>query len=270
MTRPQGPVPSLKEGKYSQSLERGLAVLRVFTPERPVMGIAEIADELGMSRSTTHRYVISLVALRFLEQGASRKYRLGLRVADLGMSVLNSTGLRESRVHLEELWRRTSLTASIAVLDEADIVYVDRARSNSRAESSLGLSPRTGTRLPARCTALGKVLLAHLPEARLREVLQEITFDPRTPKTILTKTALVNALAETREQGFAVNDEECAVAEVAIAVPVRLGSGEVVAAVGVAARSATMSLDRLVREHVPLATSTALSLTPSPSYGRDF
>jgi len=96
--------PMLREARFSRSLERGLAILGCFTPEEPVLGIAEIADELGMSRSTTHRYVITLVALGYLEQGASRKYRLGLRVTDLGMSALNSTGLREhSRPYLEEL-----------------------------------------------------------------------------------------------------------------------------------------------------------------------
>ena len=88
---PAWSIPGLREPRYSQSLERGLAILACFTAKRPVLGIADIADELGMSRSTTHRYVITLVALGYLEQGASRKYRLGLRVTDLGMSALNST-----------------------------------------------------------------------------------------------------------------------------------------------------------------------------------
>lgn len=83
--------PGLHDPRYSQALERGLAILDVFTPERPVLGIADIADELGMSRSTTHRYVITLVALGYLEQGASRKYRLGLRVTNPGMSALRAT-----------------------------------------------------------------------------------------------------------------------------------------------------------------------------------
>ena len=103
-SEPAWSIPSLREPRYSQSLERGLAILSCFTAKRPVLGIADIADELGMSRSTTHRYVITLVALGYLEQGASRKYRLGLRVTDLGMSALNSTGLREhAHPYLEEL-----------------------------------------------------------------------------------------------------------------------------------------------------------------------
>src|SRR5260370_7956521 len=129
-TDPAWSIPSLREPRYSQSLERGLAILSCFTPKRPVLGIADIADELGMSRSTTHRYVITLLALGYLEQGASRKYRLGLRVTDLGMSALNSTGLREhAHPYLEELRQRSSYTVSLAVLDGPEILYVDRPRS---------------------------------------------------------------------------------------------------------------------------------------------
>ena len=76
-------VPSLREPRFSQSLERGLAILSCFSGERPIRGIADLADELGMSRSTTHRYVVTLVALGYLEQDAQRKYRLGLRVTTL-------------------------------------------------------------------------------------------------------------------------------------------------------------------------------------------
>src|SRR5262249_24881276 len=152
--------------------ERGLAILGCFTPSRPVLGIADIADELGMSRSTTHRYVITLVALGYLEQGASRNYRLGLRVTDLGMGALNSTGLKEhARPYLEELRQRTSYTAALTVLDGTDALYVDRLRSFRRSlgQSELDLQP--GSRVPLYCTAAGKVLLAYLPEAQERELL---------------------------------------------------------------------------------------------------
>src|SRR3984885_3085831 len=136
--------PGLREPRYSQSLERGLAILGCFTPKRPVLGIADIADELGMSRSTTHRYVITLVALGYLKQGASRKYRLGLRVTDLGMSALNSTGLREhAHPYLEELRQRPSYTPSLGVLDSTDVLFVDRVRSFRRGKNSVELNLHT-------------------------------------------------------------------------------------------------------------------------------
>ena len=109
-----------------------------------MLGIADIADELGMSRSTTHRYVITLTALGYLKQDRSRKYLLGLHVTDLGMSALNSTGLGEhSHPYLEELRQRTSYTANLSVLDGSEILYLDRARSFSHAQNKidLGLHP---------------------------------------------------------------------------------------------------------------------------------
>src|SRR5271168_4169268 len=162
---PAWSIPSLREPRYSQSLERGLAILGCFTPKRPVLGIADIADELGMSRSTTHRYVITLVALGYLEQGASRKYRLGLRVTDLGMSALNSTGLREhAHPYLEELRQRTSYTTSLGVLDGVEVLYVDRVRSFRRGQGNIDLNLHAGSRLPAYATSMGKLLIAYLPE----------------------------------------------------------------------------------------------------------
>src|SRR5258708_3748222 len=144
---PAWSIPSLREPRYSQSLERGLAILSCFTARRPVLGIADIADELGMSRSTTHRYVITLLALGYLEQGASRKYRLGLRVTDLGMSALNSTGLPEhAHPYLEELRQRTSYTTSLGVLDGGEVLYVDRVRSYRRNQGSVDLNLHTGSR----------------------------------------------------------------------------------------------------------------------------
>src|SRR5581483_10820572 len=200
---PAWSIPSLREPRYSQSLERGLAILGCFTPSRPVLGIADIADELGMSRSTTHRYVITLVALGYLEQGASRKYRLGLRVTDLGMSALNSTGLREhARPYLEELRQRSSYTAGLGVLDGTEVLYVDRARSFRRGQNQTDLGLQAGSRVPSHATAMGKLLLAHLPDGQLRDTLAEIKPGKQGPKTITSKKKLKEELEKVRDAGF--------------------------------------------------------------------
>lgn len=157
-------VPSLREPRYSQSLERGLAILGCFTPERPILGIA---DELGMSRSTTHRYVITLVALGYMEQAASRKYRLGLRVTDLGMSALNSTGPREhAHPYLEELRQRTSYTVNLAVLDgDGDPVRGSRSELPTGADQN---RPRTRPWIPAARLLHGHGQAATRPPTRAR------------------------------------------------------------------------------------------------------
>jgi len=267
---PAWSIPSLREPRYSQSLERGLAILGCFTPKRPVLGIADIADDLGMSRSTTHRYVITLVALGYLEQGASRKYRLGLRVTDLGMSALNSTGLREhAHPYLEELRQRTSYTANIGVLDGADVVFVDRVRSFRRGQSSAELELRTGSRLPAYCTAMGKLLLADLPDPEQRELLASIKLAKHGPNTIASKRALRDELESIRESGLAVNDQELAPELYAIAAPVRNEAREVVAAVNLAAHSSMISLDELVDALSPHLVSTADRISARLGYRRD-
>lgn len=251
-------VHSVREPKYSQSLERGLAILGCFTSERPVLGIADIADELGMSRSTTHRYVITLVALGYLEQGASRKYRLGLRVTDLGMSALNSTGLREhSHPYLEELRQRTSYTVNLSVLDRSDIVYLDRARSFRQGQGLIDLGLSLGSRLPAYCTSMGKILLAHLPEDERRERLADVVLAKRAPNTITSKSALRRELEDVWEAGLAVNDEELVPELYSIGVPVRNDSREVIAAVNIAAHSSMISMKELLDALGPHLVSTA-------------
>jgi IclR family pca regulon transcriptional regulator len=267
---PAWSAPSLREPRYSQSLERGLAILTCFTPERPVLGIAEIADELGMRRPTTHRYVITLVALGYLEQGALRKYRLGLRVTGLGMSALNATGLREhAHPYLEELSQRTSCTVSLAVLDGAEIVYVDRVRSFRREQSKIDLGLAPGSRLPAYCTAMGKVLLANLPEDEQSELLASMKLTKRGPNTITSKKALRDELDEIREESFAVNDEELAPELYSIAAPVRNGAREVVAAVNLAADSSMIALAEFVDALSPHLVSTADRISARMGYRRD-
>ncbi len=268
---PYPSVPVLREPRYSQSLERGLAILGAFTPDRPVLGVAEIADELGMSRSTTHRYVITLVALGFMEQEkTSRRYRLGLRVTDLGMSALNSTGLREhSHPFLQELRHRTGFTSSLAILDGAEILYVDRARSLRREQSQIDLDLRVGSRLPAYCTALGKVLLAGMPEPEQSEVIAMIKLEQRGPHTITTMKALLTELDHVHEEGLAVNDEELSKGLVAIAAPVRDESREVVAAINLAAHTRMIALADLVDHLQPHLLATADQLSARLGYRRD-
>jgi IclR family pca regulon transcriptional regulator len=263
-------IPSLREPRYSQSLERGLAILGCFTPERPVLGIADIADELGMSRSTTHRYVITLVALGYIEQCASRKYRLSLRVTDLGMAVLNSTGLREhSHNYLEELRQRTSFTVNLSVLDGDEILYVDRARSFRRGQHEIDFNIRLGSRLPTYCTSMGKLLMAHLPEPQRRELLGEIKLAKRGPNTITNKKALRTELDEVLGAGFAVNNEELAPGLHSISAPVRNETREVIAAVNMAAHISMISLDELVDALRPHLVSTADRISSRLGYRRE-
>ena len=262
-------IPDLSEPRYSQSLERGLAILEAFTPERPVLGIADIADSLGMSRSTTHRYVTTLVALNYLEQGAKRKYRLGLRVTDLGMSALNATGLREhAHADLSELAHRAGYTTSLAVLDGEEIFYVDQAHGIRRRQRTGGLDLGPGSSLPAYCTALGKVLLAYLPERERQELLSSIALERRGPNTITSKSKLREELAQVLDEGFAVEDEELADGRIAIAAPVLNEASEIAAAIDMSAQTPGIALEELASGLGPHLISTADRISARLGYRR--
>jgi IclR family pca regulon transcriptional regulator len=263
-------VPRLREPRYSQSLERGLAILTCFTPQRPVMGIADIADELGMSRSTTHRYMITLVELGYLEQGGSRKYRLGLRVTDLGMSVLNSMSLREhARPDLEELRQETRFTVNLAILDGSEILYVDRMRGSRPGQSKIDFDLQAGSRLPASCTALGKLLLAYLPDAEQEALIASLKLAKGGPNAIASKKALKAELGQIAEEGLAVDDEELAAEVQAIAAPVRSSGGEVIAAVGLVGLRSMITVDELVVSLSPYLIATAARISARLGFRRD-
>jgi IclR family pca regulon transcriptional regulator len=270
LSRDPDQIPTLCEPRYSQSLERGLAILESFTPESPWQGIADIADPLGMSRSTTHRYVITLAALGLLVQGAGRKYRLSLRVTDLGMSALNSTSLSEhSRPYLEELLQRTTYTASTSVIDGPEILYVDRACSFRRGQNRIDLNLRPGSRLPAYCTSMGKVLLANLPESEQRELIGAMTLTRRGPNSITSKKALRTELEKVSEDGIAVNEQELVQGLISIAAPLRTESREVVAAINLAAHTSMISLEEMVDRLSPHLLATADNISARLGYRRD-
>jgi len=212
--------------------------------------------------------VITLLALGYLEQGASRKYRLGLRVTDLGMSALNSTGLREHAApYLEELRQRTSYTVSLGVLDGPEVLYVDQARSFRRGRD--GASARTGSRLLAYCTAMGKLLLANLPDDDQKQLIAQLKLTKHGPNTIMSKKALRDELDEVLAANFAVDVEELTKDLYSIAAPVRNESRQVVAAVDIAVPSSLITLGELVDALGPHLVSTADRISARLGYRRD-
>jgi IclR family pca regulon transcriptional regulator len=220
---------------FSQSLERGLQILAAFTESRPVLGIADLARAVDLNKSTTYRYVATLARLDYLQQDPeTKKYSLGPRVVDLGFAAINSMEItRVAARYLQALSDDTGYTVSMAVLDGTDIVYVDRRRSG-RGQLTMDLNLHVGSRLPAYCTAMGKVLLAYREPTTLRGLLERTDLARRAPKTITAREQLTFALGRIRETGIAVSDEELAPGLRALAVPIRSRSGEVVAAINIA------------------------------------
>jgi IclR family transcriptional regulator, pca regulon regulatory protein len=252
----------------SQSLERGLAILSSFSSGRQLIGVSELSRELGLTRSTTHRYVATLARLGYLHQDVgTRKYSLGRRVLDLGFTAINSMELRHvAAPYLLRLCDETGHTVNMAILDDVDIVYVERFRASRRGQTEIDLDLHIGSRLPAYCTSMGKVLLAFLPDSERDDVLSRTTYARRGPNTLTSKAALLTELRRVRATGIAVNNEELAYGLRSVAVPVIAASGEAVAAVNLAAHRTMASLDDLVARIGPLMQRTAAEISAQLGY----
>jgi IclR family pca regulon transcriptional regulator len=260
-------LPTSHEGRYSQSLERGLAILRAFTPEQPWLGIAEIADSLEMSRPTIHRYASTLVALDYLEQGPRRKYRLGVRAGDPGRSAINSTALRKLPYYcLADLRDRSACTASVAVLNGKDIVYVDRARSAWQGQSEVTARLGRGSRLPASSTAMGRTLLAHRSPEEQREAIGASVEHSASQDTVRAREKLLEELERIREKDFVVADHVHVKGQRCVAAPLRGMSGEVIGAVDVAAPKLTFSRAQALERLAPLVVASAEEMSAHLGY----
>jgi len=255
----------------SQSVERGLAILSSFSADRRLIGVSEVAQELGLSRSTAHRYIATLARLGYLYQDpTTRKYVLGPRVLELGFTAINSMELRDvAAPNLRRLCDETGHTVNMAILDDVDIVYIERFRASRRNQDAIDLDLHVGSRLPAYCTSMGKVLLAFLPDVERDEVLKRITFARRGPNTLTSRTALLAELERVRGSGIAVNNEELAYGLRSVAVPVIAADGAAVAAVNLAAHRTMASLDDLVARIGPLMQRTAAEISAQLGYRPD-
>jgi IclR family transcriptional regulator, pca regulon regulatory protein len=266
---PNPQVPARRERHYSQSLDRGFAILGCFTLERPALGISDVAVSLGMSHATTHRYMSTLVHLGYLEQRRDRKYVLGLQVAQLGMACLAGTSVADhAHPHMQELAHRSGFTVALAVLDGAEIVYLERILGRRAGQRATDLDLAAGSRLPAHCTALGKLLLANLPDPDRAQTLASLQLERRTAATITSRRALRAQLQETLETGIAYADEELADGHRAIAAAVRDESGEAVAALSVTAHTSMIEAEAMRAQLGPHAIVTADRVSARLGYRR--
>lgn len=248
---------------FSQSLERGLAILGSFTPDRPALGISELAQRLCLTRSTTHRYVATLARLGYLDQDEStRKYRLGIRVLDLGFTVLGSLELREiAAPHLQRLTAATGHTSNLAIRDDTDVILIDRIRGRPGRYHHLEFTLHVGSRIPSYCSATGKALIAFLPQPDLDSLLDRIELQPRGPRAVDCRAALLAELCQVRRTGIALNDEELESGLRSIAVPIRSRSGAVVAAINLAIPWSPVTMTELAEQFGPALQATARQIS---------
>ena len=222
---------SINESTSVGTLARGLDVLELFASSAPELSQKQISDTLGLPMPTVHRLTALLTERGWLDRDpVTRRLRLGLEMARLVPALMAGMRLPElARPHLLRLASDVGEAVNVAILEGADIVYL-LSESGDRLLTS---NVTVGTRLPAHCTALGKCLLAQLPEDVARSALGKEPYERRTDRTQTTWKQLAPDLEVIRATGVSISDEEYEVGLVSIAAPVRWFNGPGTGAINV-------------------------------------
>lgn len=225
--------------------------------------VTEVAEALDVHKSTASRLLASMRAAGYVARSElTGKYSLGIRVVELAKAKLEQFDIRtHARPYLEELWRRTEETVHLAIMEGDRLVYIDKIDTTH----IFVMRSRIGSRIPAYCTALGKAILAALPESERNAIMEKTQFRAYTPKTITKPKVLKEHLQEVARQGFAVDDEENEEGMRCVAAAIRNHSGEVVGAISISAPTSRMPEEKM-RETGLLVKEICARLSASLGY----
>jgi len=253
-TDPNG---AAQRSELVQSLSRGLAIIRSFDRDRPSMTLSQVGARTGVSRAVARRFLHTLANDGYVSTDG-KYFRLTPKVLDLGYAYLSSLDLWElAQPIMQQVVAATGESCSASVLDGTDIVYVSRVAAGRIMQVALSI----GSRLPAFCSAMGRVLLASLPPDKLAAFFAIADLSPRTPRTITTEAALRQELLRVAAQGWALVDEELETGLRSLSVPVRGRSGQVIAAINVSCHANATTPEQTLAKCLPVLQVAAAKLS---------
>jgi DNA-binding IclR family transcriptional regulator len=239
-------VPQSKTGKSPyrvQVLDRALAALEVLANSSSECSLAEICSTLKLHKSTAHRLMMVLEQHRLVEKNVdSGRYRLGLKLYEFGSKAFGAIDLRRhARPYLDRLQREISETVFFCMLDDGQVFYIEKIES----QQSVRTACMVGSRAPAYCTAVGKAMLAELPDAEVNEIIRRWGLKAITPNTITTPAALKAELRAIRLRGYAIDNEEKEPGLRCLSAPVRNDTGKLLAALSVSGPAFRVTKERI-------------------------
>jgi DNA-binding IclR family transcriptional regulator len=247
-----------------QSVDRALDILEAFNYNEEELGVTELSHKLNLHKNNVFRLLATLETRGYIEQDQKTgNYRLGIKIFEVANVFLHHLGLRrQARPILEELVNKCNETAYLAVTEGTDVVYVLMHETNH----TVRVIPRLGHRLPAYCTASGKVQLAFESQDRLQQLLKDRPLRQLTKTTIADLDRLREHLEEVARQGYAVDNEELEDGVCCVAAPVRDYSHKVVAGVGLSGPVSRFSMERIQNELVPLVKEAGAKISQRLGY----
>ncbi|WP_042303425.1 IclR family transcriptional regulator [Paraburkholderia kururiensis] len=235
--------PDKPGDSYVQSFARGLSVIRAFNAQRPEQTLTEVAAATGLTRAGARRILLTLQTLGYVET-EGRLFRLTPKILDLGFAYLTSMPFWNlAEPVMEELSAEVHESCSAAVLDRTEIVYVLRVPTHKIMTINLSI----GSRLPAYCTSMGRVLLSALDETALDATLDASPLRTHTPRTVTDKDELKKIIAQVRRQGWAIVDQELEAGLISLSAPIRNRQGRVIAAMNISGNAQRTSAKQMVK-----------------------
>lgn len=232
---------------FVTALARGLSVIRAFGPATPRMTLADVARRVGLPRATVRRSLITLETLGYAESDG-RSFSLTPKILTLGHAYSSSSPLTSTaRPVMERLAEKLNETLWAAILDEGDVLLIVHSRTSRILTAGLSV----GSRLPAYCTALGRVLLAALPDAEVERFLSTLTPKKLTPVTMTDIGDIRRSIFETRLSGYSLSDGEVETGLCSIAVPIVNSQGRTVAALNATAPSSRAQGKEMTEQFLP-------------------
>jgi DNA-binding IclR family transcriptional regulator len=227
-----------------QSLDRAVAVLDLLGESEGPLGLADVCERMDLHKSTAHRALMVLERCGLIERTPENRFRLGLKLYELGTRAVEQIDLR-ARVHpwFRRLSAQVGETVHLGVLQKTSVVYLDKVEPSNRR---VWLSSRIGTSNPVYCTAMGKAMMAFLPEEMQAEIMGKIRFVRYTHRTLMTPEALMRSLERVRRRGYAIDDEEVEEGVRCIGAPILNETGHPMAAVSVSGPTS-----RITQQSVP-------------------
>ena len=249
---------------FVQSVERALRILRGFADDPSGRNtLTQLAEATGLSKPTVRRFLLTLRDLGYLE-AFDRQYRLTPKVLEIGFAFLAGLDFpRRAQPLLERLSERAGESTNMTILDGTEIVYVARVAVKRIISTNILL----GSRLPAYCTSLGKVLLANLSNEEIIRRYDGVTLKAYTPSTITGLDELLTHLREVRREGYAINNEELELGLRSVAAPIHDVGGKVIASVNLSSSVSRVSLAKLRDEFLPLLLETAREISKALGFG---
>ena len=257
----------IEQRYFINSLARGLLLLEKLAEAGGPLTLSEVAKAMEMTLPTAYRFLYTLQAIDLIEKEADRKaYRITPKVLKLGYGVFKSSELwNTAHPHLLRASQKYGETFNLAVLEKDQILYIDRVKT----QSILTINLEIGSKLPAYCTSMGRVLLAWLPRKEARQRLRLNPLKKQTGLTVTDIDELESILADVRLNGFAVNDGELAPELYSAAAPVLNREGEAVAALNMAVNSARHDEDYLHKVMVPAVVQCAERISSAMGFFKE-